>query len=386
MEDLKPKIRAVEVFPTIVDGKEMVILKDPLDLCGQMVFLSPESFFLVSLMDGNNSCDDLRMEFFKKKGILPSREEISLLVNQLSSLGLLEDENYFQLIKIKAENIFRENKRKPICAGSSYPESKERLIEFLKEVEKIDVPLREKEPDILIAPHLDINISKAAYAHCYKNLDIKNKNIVIIFGVSHFGLSKPLSILPIPFETPLGIVPIEEEISKRFIENFGEPDFYDVLSHSKEHSIELQTIFLQYFLKKDFSIVPILVDGHQGHFMDYYEFFNYLRLRDDIFYVAAIDLSHIGPRYGHNFPATEEVMEKAKEEENLLLDFVIKKDIKNFEVFKEEKADYLKICGIDVLKVLLNFPIKNGTIRFHHTGFMPQMASAVNCVSMDVFF
>ena len=364
----------------------MIILRDPLDLSSQMVFLSPQSFFLVTLMDGNKSCDDLRMEFFKRNGILPSNEEVSLLINQLSNLGLLEDENYFRLVNGKVDEIIKSGKRKAACAGSSYPDEKERLIEFLKEIEKEDVPLREREPDLLIAPHLDINISKPAYAHCYKDLKLKNKNIIVIFGVSHYGLSKPLSIFPIPFETPFGLIPIEEEILKNFSETFGMPDSLDILSHSKEHSIELQLIFLQHFLKKEFSIVPILVDGSKGNFDGYIEFFNNLILREDVFLIAAIDLSHIGPRYGHNFPATKEVMEKAKEEENYLLDLVLKKDLKNFEIFKEEKANYLKICGIDVLKMLLNFPIRDGIIRSHHTGFMPSLASAVNCVSMDVFF
>lgn len=386
MDILKPKIRAVEIFPTLIDGKEMIILKDPLNICSQMVFLTPESFFLVALMDGSRTIYDLSMEFFKKKGVLPSSHEIFILVKQLSELGLLEDENFSNFLKLKAENFLKNGIRPSICAGNSYPSSAEDLIEFLKEIEKIEVLKREIQPDFLISPHLDINLSKITYAHSYKNLKLNNKKTIIIFGVAHYGLSRPISVLPIPFETPLGIVKIDEELAKNFIENFGKPDEFEIISHSMEHSIELQLIFLQYFLKKEFLILPVLVDFSKGSFEYYKPFFIDLIGKKEIFFIAGIDLSHIGPRYGDQFPAEEETMEKIKDEEKYLIDLVIKKDRENFEKFEKEKGSALKICGIGILKMLLDFQIKSGTIRYHQTGFMPPIASAVNCVSMDLFF
>lgn len=386
MDILKPKIRAVESFPTLIDGREMIILKDPLNICSQMVFLTPESFFLVALMDGSKTVDDLRMEFFKRKGVLPSNDEIFMLVKQLSDLGLLEDENFSNFLKLKAENFLKNGIRPSICAGNSYPSSPEDLIEFLKEIEKIEVPERERQPDFLISPHLDINISKIAYAHSYKNLKLNDKKTIVIFGVAHYGLSKPISILPISFQTPLGIIKIDKELTDIFIENFGKPDEFEIISHSREHSIELQLIFLQYFLKKEFLILPILVDFSRGSFENYKAFFIDFIGRKEIFFIAGIDLSHIGPRYGDQFPVTEDFMEKIKEEEKYLIDLVIKKDRENFEKFEKEKGSALKICGIGILKMLLDFQIKSGTIRYHQTGFMPPIASAVNCISMDLFF
>lgn len=386
MELLKPKIRAVESFPTLIDGKEMIILKDPLDICSQMVFLTPESFLLVALMDGSKTVDDLRMEFFKKKGVLPSSHEILLLVKQLSDLGLLEDEKFSFILRSKTENLLKNGIRPPICAGNSYPSSREDLIEFLKEIEKIEVPERERQPDFLISPHLDINLSKIAYAHSYKDLKLNDKKTIIIFGVAHYGLSRPISVLPIPFQTPLGIIKIDEELADSFIKNFGKPNEIEIISHSREHSIELQLIFLQYFLKKEFLILPVLVDFSNGSFENYKEYFVDLIERKEIFFIAGIDLSHIGPRYGDQFPATEDFMEKIKEEEKYLIDLVIKKDRENFEKFEKEKGSVLKICGIGILKMLLDFQIKSAILRYHQSGFMPPIASAVNCISMDLFF
>lgn len=386
MEILKPKIRPVEIFPTLVEGKEMLILKDPLDLNPQMVFLSPESFFLVTLMDGSRTIEDLRMEFFKNKGILPSSEEIFNLVNQLSLMGLLEDENFERILKARAEDFLKTAKRNPFCAGSSYPSSREELLGFMEEIDKIEVPERKRQPDFLISPHLDINISKLAYAYSYKGLNLYGKNTIVIFGVAHQGLSKNLSLLPIPFETPLGLVQIDEEISKKFIEEFGSPDSFEVISHMREHSIELQIIFLQYFIKEEFTIVPILVDGHRGSFEGYKKFFDYLISRKDIFFIAGIDLSHIGPRYGDDFPATEDFMEKIKGEEKEVFSCVINKDREKFENFYREKSGLLRICGIEILKMLMEFPVRDGVIRSHHTGFMPPLASAVNCISADLYF
>lgn len=337
-------------------------------------------------MDGSRTFDDLRMEYFKKRGILPSSEEISHLINQLSLLGFLEDENFQRILKGRAEEFLKLGKRNPVCAGNSYPSSKEDLLKFLEEIDKIEVPERERQPDFLISPHLDINISKIAYAYSYKGLNLKGKNKIVLFGVAHHGLSKNLSILPLPFETPLGIAKIDEEISKNFIDKFGQPDSFEVISHIKEHSIELQIIFLQYFIKEEFSIVPILVDGHRGNFKEYEGFFNWLFSKRDVFFIAGIDLSHIGPRYGDDFPATEDFMEKIKLEERNLFSFVIKKERENFENFYREKSGILRICGIEILKMLLDFPFKDGIIRNHATGFMPPLASAVNCISADLYF
>lgn len=337
-------------------------------------------------MDGTRTSEDLRMEFFKKKGILPSVEEISSLVKQLSLLGFLEDENFEIILKGKAEEFLRMGKRNPVCAGNSYPSSKEDLLKFLEEIDKIEVPERERQPDFLISPHLDINISKIAYAYSYKGLNLKGKNKIVLFGVAHQGLSKNLSLLPLPFETPLGIVEIDEEITENFIGQFGKPDSFEVISHIKEHSIELQIIFLQYFIKENFSIVPILVDGHRRSFKEYEGFFKWFLSRGDVFFIAGIDLSHIGPRYGDDFPATEDFMEKIKLEEKELFSYVIKKDRENFENFYREKSGILRICGIEILKMLMEFPVKDGIIRNHTTGFMPPLASAVNCISADLYF
>lgn len=387
MESIKkPKIRPLEIFPTVVDGKEVMVLRDPLDLLEKTIFVSPESFFLVSLMDGTRTLDDLRMEFFKRKGILPSSEEIYLLVKQLSQLALLEDENYLEVLKEKSNSLIKNGKRKSICAGTSYPSLKEDLINFLKEIEKIEVIRREKEPDLLISPHLDINISKIAYANSYKFLNLKNKKNIVIFGVSHYGLSKPISILPLDFETPLGIAKINKDLAKIFIEKFGEPDPYSIISHSKEHSIELQVIFLQYFFGEDFSFLPFLVDSSAGPFEEYLDFFYWLIEKKDTFFIAGIDLSHIGPRYGDNFIPDENLMENIKLEEKKLLEIVIKKDKEGFKKFEEEKSSFLRICGISVLKLLMEFPLKDGIIRCHHSGFMPAFSSYVNCISMDIYF
>ncbi len=385
MEDLKPKIRFLDFFLSNISGENYYILRDPLGIFEENLVLSPESFFVLSMMNGENTIEDIRMKFFQMKGILPSYEEIYLLVQKFSNFGLLEDENFENIIKEKSKIMLSFGVREPVCSGTAYPSNLEDLKKFLKEIEEIETLKREKTPSFILSPHLDISLAKPAYAYAYKDLSL-DTDLVVIFGVAHQGLSTPLSHLPLPFKTPLGIIPINEEYSKKWIEEFGMPTPIDIFVHFKEHSVELQILFLQYFLGDKYKILTFLVNGSKRDFSKYGGYFQNLIEEKKPLFIGGIDLSHIGPRYGDNFPAKEDFMEKIKGEEKNLIEFLLKKDILSFEKFLLEKENYLRICGSGVLRLMFEFPIKDGLIRFHHTGYMEKIESAVNCISMDFYF
>ena len=49
-----PKLRPVEAFPVEIEGRQMIGLRDPLGISPEVLFLSPEAFFLANLMDGTS--------------------------------------------------------------------------------------------------------------------------------------------------------------------------------------------------------------------------------------------------------------------------------------------------------------------------------------------
>ena len=50
MED-KPRIRSIEAFPVLQDGKTLIYLKDPLNLATP-IGISPVGYFLLAHLDG----------------------------------------------------------------------------------------------------------------------------------------------------------------------------------------------------------------------------------------------------------------------------------------------------------------------------------------------
>ncbi len=95
-------------------------------------------------------------------------------------------------------------------------------------------------------------------AHSYLALSEEKKpDTAIILCPNHTGIGSALSLMGEGvWETPLGRVSIDEEISKSIFKASGMVDM-DESAHAYEHSIEVQLPFLQYLYGSTISIVPI---------------------------------------------------------------------------------------------------------------------------------
>jgi AmmeMemoRadiSam system protein B len=88
--------------------------------------------------------------------------------------------------------------------------------------------------------------------------DGKPKRIVII-GPNHRALGAEVAIFTRgEWQTPLGNVPIDEELAREILAN-SDIAKDDPVAHLYEHSIEVQLPFLQYLFGNDFAFVPIAV-------------------------------------------------------------------------------------------------------------------------------
>ena len=153
--------------------------------------------------------------------------------------------------------------RKSVLAGSWYPGNpivlKRNIEGFLKLV-----PDSESAGVIIaiIAPHAGYIYSGQVAAYAYKRVCGNDYDTVIVVGPSHRVAFPGISIFSSGgYETPLGIVPIDEELAKQIKKN--SKIVSDIpAAHLQEHSLEIQLPFLQYVLG-DFSFVP-LVMGDQG--------------------------------------------------------------------------------------------------------------------------
>ncbi len=150
--------------------------------------------------------------------------------------------------------------RQPAVAGEFYPSEPKELRTTLKELFTEAVPKKTKNVLAIIAPHAGYVFSGKVAASSFNQIDENKKyeNIFII-GPSHHASFSGASIYSKGnYITPLGTVKVNIPLAEKLIKEYDFFHFYlDV--HYYEHCIEVELPFLQYKMKKDFKIIPIVI-------------------------------------------------------------------------------------------------------------------------------
>ncbi len=119
----------------------------------------------------------------------------------------------------------------------------------------------------LIAPHAGYIYSGKTAAYAYNLLKDKKYKTVIIISPSHAEYFPGISIYDgDAYETPLGIVEIDQEMTDKIVEN-SKTIFRGIEGHRREHALEVQIPFLQSVLN-EFKIVPIVMGDQSKMFVD----------------------------------------------------------------------------------------------------------------------
>lgn len=148
--------------------------------------------------------------------------------------------------------------RKAVVAGRFYPREPDDLRKmvdaFLEEVEKV-----EAEPIAIVVPHAGYIFSGQVAAYAFKQIEGVEYEAIVVIGPNHSAPSfRDISVYAEgAFETPLGLVPINEELSNALIA-FDERIVFDRDAHRYEHSIEVELPFLQRVLP-GCEIVPVVI-------------------------------------------------------------------------------------------------------------------------------
>jgi len=149
--------------------------------------------------------------------------------------------------------------RKPVVAGAFYDGDRAvlaaRIDGYLSAVK--DLPAVSADIRAIVCPHAAYVYSGPTAAHAYRLVQGKPYETVIIIGTSHqFALDGGSIYLEGGFETPLGVVPVDEELASSIAKASGFS--YVAEAHAKEHSVEVQVPFIQRVLP-DTKIVPIVL-------------------------------------------------------------------------------------------------------------------------------
>ena len=142
--------------------------------------------------------------------------------------------------------------RQPAVAGHFYQGTAEALR---KQVQGFIVPGAKKVKALgILAPHAGLMYSGAVAGAVYSSVELPDTFILI--GPNHTGLGASVSLMSSgSWETPLGEVDIDEQLAAAILQR-SSLIHDDTLAHLREHSLEVQLPFIQYF-KNVFKIVPL---------------------------------------------------------------------------------------------------------------------------------
>lgn len=158
-----------------------------------------------------------------------------------------------------AQNI--RSDRHPYSAGRFYPADKEILM---KDLFNLFNTCRKSSGNFtvraIISPHAGYvfsgKTSAAAFSAIPANTHFKN---IFVIGSSHVMYFDGASVYNCgDYLTPLGRVTVNKDIAAKLIQSSNVFNF-PVDAHIKEHSIENQLPFIQYYFKDNPPIVPIII-------------------------------------------------------------------------------------------------------------------------------
>ena len=187
--------------------------------------------------------------------------------------------------------------RKSAIAGSWYPGKSSALKQDIEKYFAL-IPDMSLEGEIagLVVPHAGYLYSGQVAAYAYKLIRGIKYDAVVIVGPSHRVAFPGVSVFSRGgYETPLGIVPIAEDLADN-IKNFSGIVNDVPAAHLQEHSLEIQLPFLQLALG-DFSFVPLVMGDQRANTCYQLAEAIYSAAHDKkILIVGSSDLSHF-----HNY-------------------------------------------------------------------------------------
>jgi AmmeMemoRadiSam system protein B len=370
---MKPRLRRIEMFPTELDGKKLIALRDPAGYAEGLAFLPPPAAFLVSFCDGTRTPAEVCRAFGEKTGLGVTEEQLGRLLDQLDEGSFLDSER-FAARRRAVEDEFRASPvRAAAHAGRSYPAARAELEAYLTAFEaradasaqKIDEPSA-GAPVGLVAPHIDFHRGGVAYAHAYGALPSSPPELAIVFGTDHNGVRAPFTLTRKDYDTPLGRCATDGELVDALVRSLGGEGklFLDEAHHRKEHSVEFQAVWLRRaYGERTPPILPILCGSLHHHaaaspmndpgVRDFLGALGKLVAGRRVLVVAGADLAHVGPRFGDGPMGGEESRREVKTADDDALAACARGDAEGFFSSVGRIGDRYRICGLSPIYATL---------------------------------
>jgi len=400
---LKPILRSdIQPVTAFVEGRQMITFHDPYQLTDKRVAMDMNLLPLLQLMDGHHDLRDIQVVLMKRQGgRMIHIAQVESMIEQLDQACLLNSESFHQKMNRLQSQFSGQENRFPVYAGKSYPSDREQLKQFIHKVENNLKPLNaEINQDAItgiLAPHIDIQIAVETYVSTYRHIKDKDYDLVIILGINHQEQAGLFSISEKNYITPFGDIKTDKDFISKLKRGVPKGTLTpDDFGHKMEHSIEFQTIFLQYFLKDSFFMVPILcgsvhefIIGRKDLFADH-RFMGMVHgmealigeKRGHVLIVAGVDLSHIGLKFGDSLPA-DSLLPQARLNDRKILSCLMAHEPDKILHHAIETQDRYHGCGLPAILLFARLLRENRADVLHFDTYDERgTQSAVNYASL----
>ena len=398
-----PVLRNLQFSPIKQGEDQLIVLWDPSGLSTEKLVLPLNLFFIVQHFDGEHSIQDIGALYLKRFGefLLPSKVE--QLVTDLAQKLFLEGEQTEAARQQARVDYRRQPVRHAVFAGRSYEADGAKLRKqidgFFTSSEGPDFKPSENRGKVikgLVVPTYDLKQAGSVYAWAYKELqECQQPDVYVIIGTAHAGLENLFAVTDKDFETPLGVVPVDQPIVNRL--KAVAPEFFvEDIAHQPEHAIEFQLPFLQ-IIGKPFTIVPILSSFSASSLNDptvrgsVDRFLSALReaiggAGKTVCVIAAGELAHLGLRYGDSAPPTDFSFHRSMQRDLEMLKQVEELTPEGFAQYIQKESDQRRISGFSPIYSLLRLiQAEKGQVLRYDRGITDQYNSTVTYASLAFF-
>lgn len=363
----RPRLRALEYS---ANGGSLA-LRDPLD--GRVFPLAVHEALALSFMDGRRTAAEISGLVARRLNAPPAAAKLLEFLARLSAARLLEDAAGQAHERAIHDRILAEPRRPATHAGAVYPADAEECASFVDAMLAVDpTPVPTPGPLAMLSPHIDYARGAEVYGRLWSGLrdQLEDVSRVVILGTSHYGGGSPFLFTRKAFFTPLGEMPVDQELVELLIEACGAPTLADELIHRQEHAIELQLPLLQRCLPRpDLPILPILCGTFHAALREGQRPEELARNQEAIgalrevlgavggrtLWIAAGDLAHVGAQFGDPpDPLSDAQLRAIHRRDHDLLETLVRGDADALTDHLLEDGDARRICGYGPLWVLLS--------------------------------
>jgi len=367
----EPKLREVRTQPALHQGRQGIVLTDPLGISQAAIFVPTPLIQLLALMDGTRKPGALRASFQLRTGMALSDEIVHQLISALDDVLLLDNERFADAHRSALAAYRAAPYRTFTLPGNCCPSDPAGLSQYFDGLlSKADHPQTVSTDSIrgVIVPHIDFPRGGPVYAEVWARAGaaIREAELVVILGTDHAGRDSSLTLTKQSYQTPWGSLPTAKGLAEEIARIAGHHLFEDELHHSREHSIETAALWVHYLMgDKVCPVLPLLcgslhssmgnsrspsVNGSLGTVAG---LLGEIAAGRRTIFVAAADLAHVGPVFGDASPLDAgSKLELARADERLMQVLACGEAEAFFAEISAE-GDKRRVCGVPPVYLML---------------------------------